>query len=328
MAWQKPFALELPKVKSPFTESDLRQLSTWHPYPSLSSGVDVALYGIINEHFRLSSIAADILPLVLGNEEEQQPREVKIESQASFDRNETMSLSRMLDVSRRLSSWYRELPPYAKLEFTEKTTISGPLLDLQLVTQTDFYTLLTNTVSLSYHSRQVILHMQGLHHKHSSAAHKEEAGESLVANCRTIAKCIEWFQRSFGLTHFSCTLSHAATVAVYGLLDFLSHESVPDMFEVLISALTAVSRRWNVARGVMKMIWIILHERNDAHHLNDATIRLLRLEAVDSWKLKDYELFEQCIYPNYATVLEKGRELADMGELFSQYARFELGDLL
>jgi hypothetical protein len=119
----------------------------------------------------------------------------------------------------------------------------------------------------------------------------------------------------------------AAAMAAYPLVDLLPEGlDIPEVFHGMIGCLSAAAKRWMLARGVLKMLWIRLQERSLIGHLLPATAELFRSSAVDSWTADDYYLFSGCMYPNYAAIGERGRELADMGELLDQWSRLNVGE--
>ena len=150
------------------------------------------------------------------------------------------------------------------------------------------------------------------------------AKERAVSVCRRLEELFEWFRRAIGTLYFTVYQQHAATMAAYFLLDYLRDDGIAPIFHTMIIALSAVSQRWTISRGVLRMLWITIKERKLEAFLEVSTLTLLRLSAVDNWSPQDHRLFESCVYPNYAAIKEDGRNFADMGELLHKYSLLEL----
>lgn len=155
---------------------------------------------------------------------------------------------------------------------------------------------------------------------------KDEAIDTILTACLEIAKLIQWLQRSLGLEHFSTHLPHSATLSAYQLLPLLDRPGAAEAFHVIITALFAVSLRWLVAHGVLRMIWIEVLRRDLTFRLDESTLSLLKQSAVNAWGLEYWRFFEDCTYPNYAAVKERGVVLAEMGELLREYSHYSVSD--
>lgn len=148
--------------------------------------------------------------------------------------------------------------------------------------------------------------------------------EKLISACQNIAEIFEWLQQTIGLAYFPCFLVQCATISAYNLLDFLAQPKVPAIFQVMITALSAASRRWTIARGVVKMLWITLQERELESYITEQASKLLKRSAVDNWGPEDHRHFEGSAYPNYAAIAEHGRELADMGDVLEKWSLLDI----
>jgi len=148
--------------------------------------------------------------------------------------------------------------------------------------------------------------------------------EKLIIACKKITSLFEMVRATITFSYFSVYHAHACSVCAYTLLDLLSRPECRESFHIAIVGLSAASKRWAIAHGIVKMIWITIHERKLGPFVQQSTMSLLKLGAVDKWGPKDHQMFEACSYPNYAAVAEKGRRDAEMGELLSEYSRLNL----
>ena len=119
-------------------------------------------------------------------------------------------------------------------------------------------------------------------------------------------------------------MMHAASVSAHNLIQFLSQPGIPGTFHTVIFVLTTGCNRWTIVRGIVRTLWITIKERKLERFLQESTIHLLKLNAVEKWGIADHLLFVSCSYPNYATSSVRGRDIDGIGDLLRSYARLNL----
>jgi len=183
---------------------------------------------------------------------------------------------------------------------------------------------LLTLASLVYHDYVIVVHSLMLRDAVTVGSKRQEAKLGLLRSCEDITQIFEWVQRTLGTSAWCIWGFQPAAMAAYPLLDMLTEIGVADTFHTIIVSIFTVAKRWILARGVLRMLWITIQERRIVDHLNGTTIQLFRESAVEQWGPNDHRLFESCIYPNYAAIAKDGRELADMGDLLQKWSRFNI----
>lgn len=121
----KPLDLRLPMCEAPYEQQDLPTEAFWQPYPKAGPRVAFSPRSINNERFRLYTIMADALPVVLtGN-----PQDSPFPGQAILHSDAKME--RLQDIESRLLAWYESLHPQAVYEPDSPSDPAVPLIDLQ-----------------------------------------------------------------------------------------------------------------------------------------------------------------------------------------------------
>jgi hypothetical protein len=150
------------------------------------------------------------------------------------------------------------------------------------------------------------------------------AASKIISAARKLVHLIEWLQRTIGLKYYTVWHPHACSLTAHSLMPYLDRPGVPELYYTLITALTAVSRRWALVRGILKTLWVTLSEQKLDRYLGDSTVSLFRISAIDSWGPEDHRLFESCAYPTYAQVRERGRAYEEMGDLLQRWSGLEI----
>ncbi|KAK5053935.1 hypothetical protein LTR84_001897 [Exophiala bonariae] len=306
IAWMKPFNIQYPACPAEYTESELRMQTLWQPCPGTESKVVIHPCLIDAERFRLFVIASRTLPVVLSGNAQDSP----LPNYVILDRQERQD--RLTEIEEQLLQWYQELPKILQIQpqSAGDATPPGPLVDLHL----------------AYHSFQINVQSLMLRARGKDDPERRDAEGKIILASQKNAALLEWLQRTVTLKHYSVYVGQASSLSVFNSLEFLDRPESAKTFHIFIVALSSISRRWTLVRGIVKVVWIMLKERELDKYLEPATVSLLKLGAVDNWGSKDHELFEKCAYPNYAAIEEKGRDLVELGDLLQQYAQLQLGD--
>ena len=297
MIWVKSLELSEPVIAKPYNIEQLHATEVWQPYPKRGPDVRFNPYGLHDAKFELRKIGARIVPVLLSGDPDDSP----VPDQLNLDRHARME--RLEELMSRLHQWRENLPAYALCDTTIPPAWS--LVELHLV----------------YHDYSIAVQSLMLRDLVSAGSKRQEAKLGLLRACEEVANIFEWVQSTLGSAVWCAWGFQSAARAAYTLLDMLTEVGVPDTFHTLITCISIVAKRWILARGVIKMLWITIQERKLVEHLDDATVERFKFSAVEHWGPDDYRLFEKCMYPNYAAIGEKGRELADMGELLEQWSK-------
>lgn len=108
------------------------------------------------------------------------------------------------------------------------------------------------------------------------------------------------------------------------LINYLQQPHIAEIFHTMIITLTSISYRWTLVRGIIRTLWFTIVERKLENFLLETTMRLLKLNAIDTWGREDHHLFVACDYPNYAASSNNGRELNAIGDLLASYAQLDI----
>jgi hypothetical protein len=300
MIWMKPLELSRPLIPRPHNSEHCEMTEVWRPYPKIGPEVQYHLYGLRESKFDLRDIGADIVPVVLSGDPDDSP----VPGQICLDRKARMV--RLQELLHRLEQWKEQLPTYAVINADLTPTWS--LMELHFL----------------YYDYSITVQALMLRDMVSAGSRRQEAKLGLLRASEGITEVFAWVQQSLG-SSIGCPWGfQAATVSAYALLNLLPEVGVADTFHTLVHCIKIVAKRWILARGVLKMLWITLLERRLTEHLDNKTVELFGSSAVQDWGPEDYRLFESCMYPNYAAVGEVGRELADMGELLEQWSKMSV----
>jgi hypothetical protein len=301
MIWVKPLELSRPVIDRPYTFEQCHVSEVWRPYPKPRPDVSFNPYGLQEVKFDLRDIGADIVPVMLSGDPDDSPSPGHI----ILDRK--VRMVRLEELMRRLQRWKDLLPPYALRNLD--STPTWPLVELHLV----------------YYDYAIAVQSMMLRDLVSAGSRRQEAKLGILRACEQIAETFGWVQRTLGGSVCCPWGFQAAAMAAYPMLDMLAEPGVADTFHTIIYCIFTVAKRWVLARGVIKMLWITIQDLQLAQHLDQQTLELFNLSAVEQWGLDDYRLFERCMYPNYAAIGESGRELADMGDLLEQWSKMSIG---
>lgn len=302
--WVKPLSLAKPGAPRPYSEADLQTTSEWKPYPRTGPTATFNPAGLYGVKFDLREIGADILPVMLSGDPEDSP----MPGHVTLDL--VTRIGRLAALSERLRAWKDDLPPYARIN-TEAVP-SWALVELHLI----------------WHDYCIAVYSLMLRDMVDSSIGRHEARTALADSCKEVAKILTWLQRRLGSAAMWCPWTfQAAAMAAYPLADLLREDDdVVEAFHVIVACLSTLAKRWILARGVLKMLWILLEKRSLVDELLPATVEIFQTNAVDDWGPEDYRMFSGCMYPNYSAIAEQGRELADMGELMEQWSQLTVNE--
>lgn len=158
----------------------------------------------------------------------------------------------------------------------------------------------------------------------ASQPERDAATEQVLSACRRIATLLQYSQTAFGLLNYPTATMHAASMGAHSLIRWLSQSGIPDLFHTMIVTLAAGCCRWTLVRGITRTLWITIKELKLERFVHEATISLMKLNAVEKWGKEDHRLFINCTYPNYATSSTNARDLVEVGDLLASYAAMDL----
>lgn len=302
MIWVKPLALAKPYAPRPYTAEDLQTRAVWTPYPRSGPTAWYVPHGLYAVKFDLREIGAHIVPVMLSGDPEDSP----MPGHTTLDNTER--LRQLEELSTQLHGWRDELPSYARLDM--ELVLSWSLLEVHLV----------------WHDYCITVYSLMLRNMADSESHREKAQASLLESCHEIAQILAYMRRSLGTASMWCPWTfQAAAMAAFPLVELLAEPGAQETFQIIVATLSTAAERWTLAKGVLKMLWIMLQERNQVSNLLPAIGDIFRAQAVDNWGPAEYRMFSGCMYPNYTVIGERGRELADMGELLEEWSQLSLG---
>lgn len=305
IVWLKPFHVQKPLVQYPYRPAELPLTQVWTPDSSLGKKTRLAAKGVCHERFKLHEVGAEMIPLLLSGK----PDDTPLPGHIILDRD--VKLDRLHVVLKNLRTWHDNLPTYARIE--RSPSAPPAVVDLHLV----YHMFCVNLWGIAVREH-------GQAPNAASQAEKVTARRALLAACQDMAQLFQHLQETIGVEQFPSMLVQAATTSSFTLLNHFSQPGVPDIFHTVIVSLSAACRRWMIARGILKMVWITLQERHLDSLIHDATRQLFETNAVNSWATEDHLGFVASVYPNYAAVEDDGREMADMGELLEKYSRLQI----
>lgn len=159
-------------------------------------------------------------------------------------------------------------------------------------------------------------------HKRSRA--QRHAEDEIILASTNITNIIRNYQHTIGMINFPMYTFQVSMKSASALLDMIQRPDAPDVFHSLIVALSASSRRWTLAHGALKVLWVTIKERELDKYLKEPTKELFNQIAVEHWGPDYHLMFERCSYPNYAASEKGRRDLEEMGELLEKAARLNL----
>ena len=303
LIWVKPMGLAKPGAARPYSDEEQEVSQIWSPYPSTGAAIWFNPAGLRAAKLALREIGAEIIPVMLNGDPDDSP----MPGHVILDRTECRR--RLEELYARLHRWRMELPSYATINTA--TTPSWSLVELHLI----------------WHDYCIVVCGLMLSDSISAGSRRQEAKAGLLKHCEGVAEIFQWAKSTLGSATTWCPWTFQAAVrAAYPLAELLSEAGVADTFHTIIARLSSIAKRWLLARGVLKMLWIMLQDHQQLGSLLPETTELLRANGVDNWGPDDHRLFAGCLYPNYTVLNEKGRELADMGELLEQWSHFNLSE--
>ena len=301
MIWVKPLELQRPVMERPYSNAQCNATEVWRPYPKPGPEITFCPYGLQDCKFNLRDIGADIVPVMLSGDPDDSP------SPDHIVLNRKARLVRLEELLHRLQRWKDNLPVYATIK--DAATPAWSLVELHLV----------------YQDYSIAVHSLMLRDLVTAGSKRQEAKLGLLRACEQVAEIFDRVQHALGGSVLCPWGFQAAAMAAYPMLDMLAELGVSDTFHTIIYFIFIVAKRWVLARGVLKMLWITIQDRQLGQNLDQRTIELFNSSAIEQWGPEDYRLFERCMYPNYAAIAENGRELADMGELLEQWSKMSIG---
>jgi hypothetical protein len=151
------------------------------------------------------------------------------------------------------------------------------------------------------------------------------ARAKIIDASKSVARLFEMVRHKLVQGHFGVYYSHTSNLCAMNLIDLLAEPGVPELFHIMISVLSTVSRRWTLTMGVINMIWTTVKLRHLDRYLQASTVQQMKLNPMESWGSRRRQLLETCIYPNYAAIGDRGRDFVEMGELLQEYAGLQIG---
>jgi hypothetical protein len=152
----------------------------------------------------------------------------------------------------------------------------------------------------------------------------QTAKSKLISASRSIADLFQRVQQTTKRGDFSVYYTHATTLCALNIVQYLTEPGITDIFHTMVVVLSCVARRWTLARGILRMLWITVSQRQLEGVLDVSTLGLFELNTVENWGSHERRILEACAYPNYSALGEKSRYLVEMGDLLQEYAAMQL----
>ncbi|KAL2871628.1 uncharacterized protein BJX67DRAFT_342731 [Aspergillus lucknowensis] len=189
------------------------------------------------------------------------------------------------DSYRQLQGWYANLPECLQVENANVAHILG--------------------IHLFYHT--TIIQLFWFYQSYNTSIHDHEtaaaAREITYANARRIVQLLRIHRMRWGIDRMApCTIQWVTT-ALFSLLEALDSAENRTAFTELCTLARAFSRRYPLAKGIMRMLQLTANQLNVA--LPEETNALFSSFAAESWTEKDREAFSS-FYPHYASVIQNG----------------------
>ncbi|KAJ5123268.1 hypothetical protein N7448_009365 [Penicillium atrosanguineum] len=266
LSLQKPSIVKIPKFE-PLPQTHGAE-DTWIPYPRQAKSQQAHTNCVITGVFNLAVILWDISNYLFGDEK---PLSLDpIEADAFYYR---------------LTKWAEDLPECISL----KNTPTPGVMDMHM----------------RYHN--AILVMYGFIQpslKQSESAAKDRIKILRLATARAISAILNQFRSLWPLEYVPMNSMQYATVALFTLLEDLEDQQNKKVFGDILTALRALSRRWQLAKGMLRLVQLTAI-KEEVNLPNEAQILFTDFEA-ELWKADDREQFSS-LYPNFAVSINQGK---------------------
>ena len=150
--------------------------------------------------------------------------------------------------------------------------------------------------------------------------------EEIVSVSRDMVDLFKEVQPTLSRGHFGVYYAQASTISALNLVRYLADPDIPDIFHALVVVLVSVSRRWAIAHGIIRMLWITVTRHNLDGCLTVPTRTLFKLSAIERWGPSERQQLSACTYPNYADIEDRGRDFVEMGCLLEEYAAMSMAN--
>lgn len=124
-----------------------------------------------------------------------------------------------------------------------------------------------------------------------------------ITNARRIARLMGIHRERWGIDRVAACTIQWVTTALYTLLGALDSTENRNAFTELCILARAFSRRFPLAKGILRMIQLTAQQRHVS--LPEETDALFTDFVAESWTEKDHEGFSS-FYPHFGTVIENG----------------------
>ena len=178
--------------------------------------------------------------------------------------------------------------------------------------------------SLTYYGFQITTQSLLLRLYDASSPEGLIAKDKIVNTSRDIVDLFREVQAQISRGYFGVYYAQASTISARSIIRYLAEPAIPEIFHMLIVVLISVSRRWAIAQGIIRMIWITVKRHKLDGYLNTSTASLFKLNTIDRWGPQERQQLEACTYPNIADIHEKGRDFVEMGSLLQEYADMQI----
>ncbi|KAI9368233.1 hypothetical protein BJX61DRAFT_233410 [Aspergillus egyptiacus] len=257
------------RPRVPMTHGDPKNV--WYPYPRAADPVPGHYACVFDRWCDLNCIAISISRAFYSFE----------------DRLPTSETTFIVDnVYRQLQGWYANLPDCLRPE----TVFVPHVLHLHLY----------------YHTTviQIFWFLQSCYLSRNEHDTADAAAATTHANARRIADLLRIHRERWGIDRMAPSTYHWVFSGLYALLKGLDSTENRNAFTELCIIARAVSRRFPLAKGVMRMIQLTAKQSQVV--LPEETDALFSAFAAESWTDKDPDSFSS-LYPHYGTVIQEGR---------------------
>jgi hypothetical protein len=165
-------------------------------------------------------------------------------------------------------------------------------------------------ISMFYHTSvlQIYCVVRNLTPEDDGSGNAASAKEMCFLAAREISSLIGIHRTKWGIERMSSTAIHGVMASLFALLDDLVSAENRSAFIDLCTVARAFARRWTLARGILRMLQITAEQR-DVPMPSEVGALFMDFES-QSWERKDREEISSG-YPNFATVLRRGRAVED-----------------
>ncbi|KAH8429008.1 uncharacterized protein LDX57_006679 [Aspergillus melleus] len=287
MAYQKAPMIETPDVPIPKRDHE-GCTDVWNSYPVKSDKISwhsSCHFGCLCD---MAAILNDWCSLMFGGRKRPSLEDV---------------LSTTNEVVRRLSKWEASLPECLRVE--------NAVMPLPQVLCLHMY----------YHNALITVH--GLAKTSKDNANDEKEAEpsdtnsqkAILWSARRIAKLMQQHRDSWGIDIFPASHIQWVTISLYTLLEDLETPESVDAFIILCIAAKAASRRWALAKAMLRGIQ--LTARKLAITLPPETDALFMDFETCDWSQKDRDGLSS-LYPNFALRAD-GNEQAELDRFLERW---------